>query len=95
VSKNPSEVIAAIRLAIEDGTGVDHRGSYYDDPAMTLGAIEDILNDNPVEYKYRVVNKRQKYKTFSVDTLAEAEMMLDEPGDKLQRKPVGSRWEDI
>lgn len=93
MSKNPSEVIAAIRLAIEDGTGVDHRGSYYDDPTMTLGAIEDILNDNPVEYKYRVVNRNQKFRSFSVDTLAEAELMVEERDDAIQRKPVGSKWE--
>lgn len=89
------EALAKILLVIEDGTVVGKNGTDYEDPKMTLATISDILADNPIEYKYRVVNKLQKFKTFPVGTLTEAEMMMEEKGDSIQRKPLGSRWEDI
>lgn len=74
---------------IEEGVVTHHDSEYV------VGTILEILDNNPVEYKYRVVNKFQKYKTYAVPTLVEAEMMLEEKGDSIQRKPVGEKWEDV
>ncbi len=92
---NAAQTLEQIRLAIADGTLIGKNGSDYEDPKMTLATIEDILSDNPVEYKWRVVNPKQNYKSFWVGTEVEAVRMMDEPGDVLQRKPRNnSKWED-
>lgn len=89
-----AETLAKISAAIWDGTAVTKHGASYEDPAMTLATIEDILSDNPVEYKWRVVNK-PLFKSYSYRTYEEATANLSFDGDSLQRKEAGSGWVDI